>query len=170
MEEAPHAPRVGAGAGAAPHPEPTTPTSQRLPPTPPSKHTGWARLVIGKQYGIIWATGHGSPPCPFECHLRVLSAHFHFHHFNKFQGHTPQQQQAGQRAGRTHGPIFVFQSLQLAVDSCFIAPVLDIPNGFLPLDRAVGRAYIRETVPTSTTMRHAPSGTTPHMANGHWRS
>jgi hypothetical protein len=31
--------------------------------------------------------------------------------------------------------------------SCFIAFVLDIPNGFWPLNRAVGRAYIRETVP-----------------------
>jgi hypothetical protein len=37
MEEAPHAPPV-LGAGAAPPPKPTTPTSQRL--TPPSKHTG----------------------------------------------------------------------------------------------------------------------------------
>jgi hypothetical protein len=36
IEEAPHAPPVGAGA--APPPKPTTPTSQRL--TPPSKHTG----------------------------------------------------------------------------------------------------------------------------------
>jgi hypothetical protein len=31
--------------------------------------------------------------------------------------------------------------------SCFIAFVLDIPNGVWPLNKAVGRAYIRETVP-----------------------
>ena len=32
--------------------------------------------------------------------------------------------------------------------SCFIAFVLDIPNGLQTLDRAVGRAYIRERTPT----------------------
>ena len=32
--------------------------------------------------------------------------------------------------------------------SCFIAFVLDIPNGVWPLNGAVGRAYLRETVPT----------------------
>jgi hypothetical protein len=31
--------------------------------------------------------------------------------------------------------------------SCFIAFVLDTPNGIWPLNRAVGRAFIRETVP-----------------------
>jgi hypothetical protein len=33
--------------------------------------------------------------------------------------------------------------------SCFIAFVLDIPNGVWPLNRAVGRAHIREAVPTA---------------------
>jgi hypothetical protein len=47
-----------------------------------------------------------------------------------------------------HGPIFVFRTSQLFYSSCFIAFVLGIPNGFWPLDRAVGRAYIREIVPS----------------------
>jgi hypothetical protein len=40
--------------------------------------------------------------------------------------------------------------------SCFIAPVLDSPNGFWPLNKAVGRAYIRATVPSSRD-QHLPS-------------
>jgi hypothetical protein len=43
--------------------------------------------------------------------------------------------------------------------SCFIAFVLDIPNGFWPLGRAVGRAYIRiirETVPNQRARAASP--------------
>jgi hypothetical protein len=42
-----------------------------------------------------------------------------------------------------HGPVFVFRASQLL--ACFIAFILDIPNGVWPLSRAVGRAYIRKT-------------------------
>jgi hypothetical protein len=46
--------------------------------------------------------------------------------------------------------------------SCFIciAPVLDIPNGVWPLNRAVGRAYIRKTeaVLTPTPIPDLPCG------------
>jgi hypothetical protein len=69
-------------------------------------------------------------------HLRVLGAHFHH-----FKGHILQ---AGQRAGRTRAN---FRVSDLAV-VFHVAFVLDIPNGVWPLDRAVGRAYIRETVPS----------------------
>ena len=121
MEEAPHAPRVGAGA--APPPKPTAPTSHRLAHT--AFQTHWARLVSNM--------GHRSP------HLRVLGAHFH--HFNNNKGHVLQ---AGQRAGRTRA---TGQFSCFGPRSCFIEPVSDITNGIWPLNRAVGRAYIRESVP-----------------------
>jgi hypothetical protein len=71
-------------------------------------------------------------------HLRALALGAHFHHL---QGHILQ---AGQRAARgSHtGQFSCF-----GPRSCFIASVSDIPNGVWPLNRAVGRAYIREIVP-----------------------
>jgi hypothetical protein len=113
-----------------PTPKPTTPTSQRL--TPPSKHTGhWARLVRNM--------GHRSRTfararCPFSPLLRPYS-------------YSACRQGSARVVGSHTGQFSCF-----GPRSCFIAPVLGIPNGFWPLNRAVGdavgRAYIRETVPT----------------------
>jgi hypothetical protein len=111
IQEAPHVPRVGAGADPPPN----------LPPRPAS---GSHRLLHtlgqdGEQYGPSIA--------PFA---RAIGAHFHH-----FKGHIPQ---AGQRAGRTRNN---FRVSDLAVVCCFIAFVLDIPNGCWPLNRAVGGLY-----------------------------
>jgi hypothetical protein len=88
IEEAPHAPRVGAGAAPPPNP-------------PPRPTSGSHRLLhtlgqAGGQYGM----GHRSP------HLGVLGSHFHH-----FRGQIPQ---AGQSAGRTRAN---FRVSDLAVAS-----------------------------------------------------
>jgi hypothetical protein len=114
------------GAGAAPPPKPTTPTSQRL--TPPSKHTG----QVGEQYGPSIAP-FARARCPFSPLLRPCSP-------------------GGAARGSYTGQFSCF-----GPRSCFIAPVLDIPNGVWPLNGAVGRAYIRETVPTFAPSSFDPS-------------
>jgi hypothetical protein len=50
------------------------------------------------------------------------------------------------------------QFLRFGPRSCFIAFVLDIPNGVWPFNRAVGRAYIREAVPTHGRAGRAAQG------------
>jgi hypothetical protein len=119
IEEAPHAPRVGAGA--APPPKPTTPTSQRL--TPPSKHT---LGQVGEQYGPSIAP-FARARCPFYTTLKAIFF-----------------RRGSARVAR--GPVFVFRTPQLFHS----IRVLDIPNGVWPLNRAVGRACIRKTVPNSS--------------------
>jgi hypothetical protein len=91
------------GAGAAPPPKPTTPTSQRL--IPPSKHTGPGSFVSNM--------GHRSP------HLRVLGAHFH--HSPLLRPYSP--------GGAARGSHATGQFSCFGPRSCFIAFVLDIPNG-----------------------------------------
>jgi hypothetical protein len=49
--------------------------------------------------------------------------------------------------------------------SCFIAFVLGIPNGFWPLNMAVGRAYIRDMVPSTSS--HQPPATSHHQPASH---
>jgi hypothetical protein len=120
IEEAPHAPRV-VGAGAAPPPNP-----------PPRPASGSHRLPnalgqVGEQYGpSIAPFAFARARCPF-CH---------------FQGHIPQPPGGAARGSHTG------QFLCFGPRSYFIAPALGISNGFWPLNRAVGRAYIRKTVPT----------------------
>jgi hypothetical protein len=73
---------------------------------------------------------------PKAIHLRALGAHFHH-----FKGLIKAMFPMWGSVRVPHGPISFF-----GPRSCFIAFVLDIPNGFWPLDRAVGRAYLHEVV------------------------
>jgi hypothetical protein len=84
--------------------------------TPPSKHTG-------PGWFAIWAINR--PIC--ACQVPI---------FTTFKAIFPRWGSARV----AHGPIFVFRT-----SHCFMAFVLDIPNGFWPLGMAVGRAYVRET-------------------------
>jgi hypothetical protein len=118
MEEAPHAPRVGAGA--APPPKPTTPALGQ-PAARTAFQTHWARLVSNMGHRSPHPFGRGR--CPFSPLLRPYSP-------------------GGAVRGSHTGQFSCF-----GPRSCFIAHVLDIPNGVWPLNRAVWRAYIRETVP-----------------------
>ena len=103
---------------------------QLHPPNPPPRPaSGSHRLPntlgqVGEQYGPSIAP-FARARCPFLPLLRP---------------HSPGGAARGSHAGQfsCFGP-----------RSCFIASVLDIPNGVCPLDRAVGRAYIRDIVPTS---------------------
>jgi hypothetical protein len=114
MEEAPHAPPVGAGAAPPPNPPPRPASgSHRFPNT---------LSQVGEQYGPSIAP-FARARCPFSPLLRPYSS-----------GGAARGSHAGQFS--CFGP-----------RSCFIAFVLDIPNGVCPLDRAVGRAYIRDIVP-----------------------
>jgi hypothetical protein len=128
MEEAPHAPPVGAGAAPPPNPPPRPANgSHRFPNT---------LGQVGGQYGPSIAP-FARARCPFVPLLRPYS---------------PGGAACGSHAGQfsCFGP-----------RSCFIAFVLDIPNGVCPLDRAVGRAYIRETVPCAypqATIKQPPPG------------
>jgi hypothetical protein len=48
--------------------------------------------------------------------------------------------------------------------------VLDIPNGVWPLNRAVGRAYVRETAPTASAYKpHVPNYKKQQKKAGPWR-
>jgi hypothetical protein len=126
IEEAPHAPRVGAGAAPPPKSPPRPASgSHRLPHT----HTHTLGQV-GEQYGPSTAP-FGRARCLFLPLPRPYSA-------------------GGAARGSHNGQFPCF-----GPHSCFTAFVLDIPNGFWPLDRAVGRAYIREAV-ASTAQRRAP--------------
>ena len=123
MEEAPHAPPVGAGAAPPPNPPPRPANgSHRLPNT---------LGQVGEQYGPSIAP-FARARCPFSPLLRPYSP-------------------GGAARGSHTGQFSCF-----GPRSCFIAFVLDIPNGVWPLDRAVGRAYIRETVPSTAGGHHWP--------------
>jgi hypothetical protein len=104
---------------------------QLHPPNPPPRPaSGSPRLPntlgqVGEQYGPSIAPFERDR-CPFSPLLRPYSP-------------------GGAARGSHTGQFSCF-----GPRSCFLAPVLDIPNGVWPLDRAVGRAYIRETVPTHT--------------------
>ena len=114
MEEAPHAPPVGAGAAPPPNPPPRPANgSHRFPNT---------LGQVGEQYGPSIAP-FARARCPFSPLLRPYSS-----------GGAARGSHAGQFS--CFGP-----------RSCFIAFVLDIPNGLQTLDRAVGRAYIHERIP-----------------------
>jgi hypothetical protein len=124
MEEAPHAPPVGAGAAPPPNP----------PPRPANGPDRFPNTLgqVGEQYGPSIAP-FARARCPFSPLLRP---------------HSPGGAARGSHTGQfsCFGP-----------RSFFIAFVLDIPNGLQTLDRAVGRAYIRERIPTcplSATNRH----------------
>ena len=104
IEEAPHAPPVGAGAAPPPNPPPRPANgSHRLPNT---------LGQVGEQYGPSIAP-FARARCPFSPLLRPYSS-----------GGAARGSHAGQFS--CFGP-----------RSCFIAFVLDIPNGVCPLDRAV---------------------------------
>jgi hypothetical protein len=120
IEEAPHAPPVGAGAAPPPNPppRPAASGSHRLPNT-------LARLVSNMGHRSPHLFARASARCPFLPLLRPY-----------FPGGAARGSHAGQFA--CFGP-----------RSCFIAFVLDIPSGFWPSNRAVGRAYIRGTVPSN---------------------
>jgi hypothetical protein len=105
---------------------------QLHPPNPPPRPTSGSHRFpntlgqVGEQYGpsiVPFARAR----CPFSPLLRPISS-----------GGTARGSHTGQFS--CFGP-----------RSCFIAFVLDIPNGVWPLNRAVGRAYIRETVPSGST-------------------
>ena len=124
MEEAPHAPRVGAGAAPPPNPPPRPANgSHRFPNT---------LGQVGEQYGPSIAP-FARARCPFSPLLRPYSS-----------GGAARGSHAGQFS--CFGP-----------RSCFIAFVLDIPNGLQTLDRAVGRAYIHERIPTSSSGPISPN-------------
>jgi hypothetical protein len=122
------------GAGAAPPPNP-----------PPRPASGSHRLPntlgqVGEKYGPSIAP-FGRARCPFSPLLRPYSPG------GAARGsHTGQFSCFGPRSWRR-----------------FIAFVLDIPNGFWPLDRAVERAYIRETVPSAGSAQQCLSA-----ARGSW--
>jgi hypothetical protein len=102
---------------------------QLHPPKPPPRPAiGSHRLPntlgqVGEQYGPLIAP-FARARCPFSPLLRPYSP-------------------GGAARGSHTGQFSCF-----GPRTCFIAFVLDIPNGVSPLNRAVGRAYIRETVPS----------------------
>jgi hypothetical protein len=110
-------------------------------PDQPAAHTAfqthWARLVSNMV--------HRSP------HLRVLGAHFH--HPPLLRPYSP----GGAARGSSHTGQF---SCFGPRSSCFIAFVLDIPNGFWPLNRAVGRApiYAKQCLAPSCTQYAVAGG------------
>jgi hypothetical protein len=110
--------RVWAGAGAAPPPNP--------PPRPASGSHRFPNTLgqVGEQYGPSIAP-LARARCPFSP-LLIKAIFF---------------RRGSARVAR--GPVFVFWTR-----SCFIAFALGIPNGVWPLNRAVGRAYIRKAVPS----------------------
>jgi hypothetical protein len=135
IEEAPHAPLVGAGAAPPPNPPPRPASgSHRLPNT---------LGQVGEQYGPSVAP-FVRARCPFSPLLRPYSP-------------------GGAGRGSHTGQFSCF-----GPRSCFIAFVLDIPNGFRPLDRAVGRAYIRETVANGAAWGRAWGRMGPHGAWHGW--
>jgi hypothetical protein len=103
---------------------------QLHPPNPPPRPaSGSHRLPntlgqVGEQYGPSIAQ-FARARCPFSPLLRPYSP-------------------GGAARGSHTGQFSCF-----GPRSCFIAFVSDIPNGVWPLNRAVGRAYIRKTVPTA---------------------
>jgi hypothetical protein len=109
IEEAPHAPRVGAGAAPPPKSPPRPASgSHRLPHT--HTHTHWVRLVSNM--------GHRPR------HLGVLGAYFYH-----FQGHIPQ---AGQRAGRTTAN-FRVSDLTVALQHLYWTYLMDFGRWTGPL-------------------------------------
>jgi hypothetical protein len=126
MEEAPHAPRRRVWALVQLHP----------PNPPPRPVSGSHRLPntlgqVGEQYGPSIAP-FGRARCPFLPLLRPYSS-------------------GGAARGSHTGQFSCF-----GPRSCFIAFVLDIPNGFCPLNRAVGIAHIRQAVPSPVAVYPRP--------------
>jgi hypothetical protein len=108
-------------------------------PPPPRPANGSHRLPntlgqVGEQYGPSIAPV-ARARCPFLPLLRPYSS-----------GGAARGSHAGQFS--CFGP-----------RSCFIASVLDIPNGLQALDRAVGRAYIRKRIPTGSGIKAGPNWT-----------
>jgi hypothetical protein len=104
--------------------------AQLHPPNPPPRPaSGSHRLPntlgqVGEQYGPLIAP-FARARCPFSPLLRPY-----------FPG------------GAARGSHSTGQFSCFGPRSCFIAFVLDKSDGVWPLNRAVGRAYIRKTVPT----------------------
>jgi hypothetical protein len=135
IEEAPHAPRVGAGAAPSPNP-------------PPRPASGSHRLLhtldqAGEQYGPSIAP-FARARCPAFPPL-----------------YRPYSPAGGAARGSAHTGQFSY----FGPRSCFIAFALDIPNGVWLLDRAVGRAYVRETVATSAQRARRPCAA---LGSGEW--
>jgi hypothetical protein len=111
---------------------------QLHPPNPPPRPASGSHRVpnplgqVGEQYGPSIAP-FARARCPFSPLLRPCSP-----------GGAARVSYTGQFS--CFGP-----------RSCFIAPVLDIPNGVWSLNGAVGRAYIRETVPAFAPSSFDPS-------------
>ena len=132
MEEAPHAPPVGAGAAPPPNPPPRPANgSHRLPNT---------LGQVGEQYGPSIAP-FARARCPFSPLLRPYSS-------------------GGAARGSHTGQFSCF-----GPRSCFIAFELDIPNGVWPLNRAVGRIYIRKIVLGDDSRFFALLGSAPQELN-----
>jgi hypothetical protein len=125
---------------------------QLHPPNPPPRPASGSHRFpntlgqVGEQYGPSIAP-FARARCPFLPLLRPCSP-------------------GGAARGSHAGQFSCFRP-----HSCFIEFVLDIPNGVWPLNRAVGRACIRKTVPSHTphVTRHTPHATrqhTPHAMHG----